>query len=148
MSLETAINKTLLKIPALVSIVADRIYPLEIEQGQPLPAVTYQRAGGSVDYDMDGSTGLVESRFFVFLYGVPKGRRSGYLVAKDMRKAVVEFLSRRPGYSDKVGEIEIQSIFINDEDDRRLDSVEKKGVVRVMLDLTIWHRTAKEGIET
>lgn len=140
MSIETAIFELLRGIHGIRAQVETRIYPLELPQGSDKPAIVYQRAAGIRDYDMEGATGLVESRFFIWFYGVKTRNISAYKQAKMLRDLAVAHLSRRPGFRDTIGTTEIQSALINDEDDKRLEGATGTGVVRVQLDCTFWHR--------
>lgn len=141
--MEEALFELLKTVPGMRQKVGTRIYPLELPQGCKKPAVSYQRAGGIRDYDMEGATGLVESRFFIWFYGVKTGNLSGYGQAKSCRDLVVSYLSQRPGFRDIIGTTEIQSAIINDENDKRLEGATGKSVDRVQLDCTFWHRETK-----
>lgn len=136
--MEEALFQILHNGPAIRAAVADRIWPLEREQGSKLPAITYQRAAGIRDYDMQGATGLVESRFLVACFGEKVRGKSAYKQAKDVARLVEDRLS---GFRDTIGGQEIQAIFINNEDDRRDGGATGTGVARVILDCTIWHKS-------
>lgn len=138
--METALVTLVLNIPGMAELIGRRMYALELPQRSKKPAVVYQRVGGKPDYDMEGMTGLVDSRFFVWIYGERTGGLSAYKQAKQVRDLIYNHLSRRPGFRDKIGDIEIQSAIVNDEDDRRMDSATGAGVARVQLDLSFWHR--------
>lgn len=138
--METALFELLKNVPGLKALIGERIYPLELPQGCEKPAITYRRAGGVRDYDMEGATGLCESRYFIKFYAVKGRSASAYKQAKGLRDLVVKHLSRRPGFRDQIGNTEIQSAIINDEDDQRLEGATGDGVASVMLDCTFWHR--------
>lgn len=138
--IEEALKKILTKDPAISKLVASRVFPLIRPQGSALPAITYQRASGIRDHDMEGATGLVESRFLIGCYGKKRGRKSSYLIAKQVRDAVVAKILPAGGFRETVGSIEIQSIFLNNEDDSHMDGATGVGMVRVLLDCTIWHK--------
>lgn len=126
--------------PSIRELVADRIWPLERDQGSKLPAITYQRSGGIRDYDMQGATGLVESRFLINCWGEKDRRKSAYKAAKELARLVAARFSPDGGFRETIGSTEIQGIFINNEDDTRTDGATGVGVARVFLDCTFWHK--------
>lgn len=126
--------------PAIAAAVADRIWPLEREQGSKLPAITYQRTGGNRDYDMQGATGLVESRYLIFCWGEKTNKKSAYKAAKEVARLVVKRFTPEGGFRETIGSTKIQGIFINGEDDTRADGATGTGVARVFLDCTFWHK--------
>lgn len=153
--IEEAIYTLLQNDPAIAALVDDRIWPLERDQGSKLPAITYQRAGGLRDYDMQGATRLVESRFLIMFWGERVKRKSGYKQAKEVLRATVAKFTPEDGFREFVGfgftldftaetyaidAMEIQGIFINNEDDTRTDGATGTGVTRVFLDCTFWHK--------
>jgi hypothetical protein len=138
--MEKALFELLKKAPGIRSKIGTRIYPLEIPQGTKYPAIVYQRISGARDYDMQGATGLVESRFFIWFYGIETRLTSAYGNAKELKDLIVGLFTQRPGYYDLIGDTEIQGVFINDEDDKRLEAANGIGIVRVQLDCTFWHR--------
>ena len=137
--IEKALYAILHDDPKIKRRVGDRIFPLERDQGSKLPALTYQRVKGVRDSDMEGVTGLVESRFLISIYAERRGNKSAYLGAKELRSLIRDRLCPQGGFREVVGSTEIQGIFVNDEDDRRTDGATGVGVVRVILDCTIWH---------
>lgn len=142
--MESVIFPLLQSFPDLTAIVSNRVYPLELPQGAHRPAVTYVRAGGNRDYDMEGATGLVESRYFFKFHGAKSRNQSAYGQATSARRAMVDHLSRRPGFTDHVGTVYIQGAFINGEREYRSDAAASKSIAVVELDVTFWHSEMKE----
>lgn len=54
---------------ALAALVSDRIYPLAIAQGTPLPAVAYARTDTAYENTLGGSVALSRVRFAVQAWG-------------------------------------------------------------------------------
>jgi hypothetical protein len=139
--MEEALFSLLYDTADIRELVDDRIWPLERKQGVVGAGVTYQRAGGTRDYDMEGATGLVESRYFINVWVErAEGRDSKYKVAKLVARRIVARFSPVGGFRETVGKTEIQGIFINNEDDTRADGATGVGVARVFLDCTFWHK--------
>lgn len=138
--MEEALFELLQSDARIKGAVSDRIYPMERPQGSPLPAITYQRAGGLRDYDMQGATGLVESRYLIGFWSERLRDKSAYKGAKELRSWTRDLFSPDGGFRRTVGSTEIQGIFINNEDDYRTDGATGVGVVRVLLDCTFWHK--------
>lgn len=139
--MEEALFAILHNAPAIRAVVDDRIWPLERLQGSKLPAITYQRAGGLRDYDMEGPTGLVESRFLIMCWGEKSRNKSAYKQAKDVARLVEARISPAGGFCEIVGGQRIQSIFINNENDGLIGGATGTGLARVILDCTIWHKS-------
>lgn len=138
--MENAMPQLFLIDPDIKRMIDDRAWPGERDQGSKLPAITWQRAGGTRDYDMEGATGLVESRFLVQCWGEKTGNGSAYKQAKDLMRLVVKRFTPQGGFRETIGTTEIQGIFINNEDDTRTEGATGLGVARVYLDCTIWHK--------
>lgn len=139
--MEEVMNQLFTIDPAIRAMVGDDgVHPIERPQGSKLPAITWLRAGGTRDYDMEGATGLVESRFLVQCWGEASGKVSAYKQAKTLLRLVVNRLTPAGGFRETIGTTEIQGIFINNEDDTRTEGATGLGVARVYLDCTIWHK--------
>lgn len=127
--------------PKIKQMVGDNgVHPDDRPQGSSLPAIVWVRAGGGRDYDMEGATGLVESRFLVQCWGEKAGKASAYKQAKSLMRLVVARFTPKGGFRETIGATEIQGIFINDENDRRAEGATGLGVAMVYLDCTIWHK--------
>lgn len=138
--IEGAIFGILTGAPAVRALVGDRVFPIDVPQGEQKPAITYTRTGGIRDADMGGATGLVESRFLISAHAEGKGKTSAYTVAKTIAGAIeTVFQSAGGGYL-RHGATEIQTIIINGEHDSRSDGAAGKDAARVSLDCTMFHR--------
>lgn len=139
--MEEAMNALFTIDPAIKKMIgADGVHPNERPQGSSLPAIVWVRAGGARDYDMEGATGLVESRFLIQCWGEKSGKMSAYKQAKTLMRLVVKRLTPDGGFRETIGTTEIQGIFINNEDDTRTEGATGLGLARVYLDCTIWHK--------
>lgn len=138
--MESALYELLTSDPRISAAVSDRVYPLERPQGSALPAITYQRVGGDRDYDMQGATGLVESRFLIGFWGEDGNGKSGYKAAKELRAWARDLFCPDGGFRRTVRSTDIQGIFISSEDDTRQDGPTNRSVARVLLDCTFWHQ--------
>ncbi len=137
--MEEALFSILTGNAPIAARIDDRVYPIERPQGSKLDAITFQRAGGLRDYDMEGATGLVESRFLIWCWAEKKRGESAYRRAKYLARLVRDAFCPSGGFRQTVGTTEIQGIFINNEDDSRADGATGTGAVGVLLDCTFWH---------
>lgn len=146
-NIEEALFELFTTAPEISALIDDRFFPIERPQGSALPAITYNRTGGNLDYAMDGATGLVDSRFLLFCFGEANAAGSAYLNAKRLKREVLKVIaplrSARPAGgvpARQIGNVQIQGIFVQDESDSRADG--SQGVsklARVQIDFTIWH---------
>ncbi len=63
MSADKAIYTILSGNATITALTGERIYPLWLPQGEPLPAVTFQEIAGVDDMTTDGPLGLVDGRY-------------------------------------------------------------------------------------
>lgn len=138
--MEEALFAMLYGTEAIKAKVSDRIWPLEREQGSKLPAITFQRASGVPDYDMQGATGLVESRYLVMCWGEKVREKSAYKVAKELARLVSQRFTPAAGFPEIQAGQEIQLITINNEGDSLVTGATGNGLARVVIDCTFWHR--------
>lgn len=141
--IETALYSILSGDADIAAMVSTRVYPLERPQKSALPAIVYRRVSGQRDYDMEGATELVDSRFFIECWAKKQPGKSAYLVAKELRAKVRDRFCPVGGFRETIGTTEIQGIFINGEDDSRTDGAVGTGRVKVNLDCTIWHKESE-----
>jgi len=141
-NIEEALFEVLTTSGALAALVVKRVYPIERPQNSALPAITYQRTGGDRDHAQSGPTGLVESRFLFFCFAEKTHGLSAYAGAKNVKRELVKVILPDGGFRRIVGAVEIQGIFITDENDSRTEGVQGVSqIARVTTDATIWHRT-------
>lgn len=130
--MEEAIIHRLLNDAALVSLVANRVFPGEREQGSALPAVVIHLVDGNPIYTDDGDTGLQNDLLQIDCWA------STYKTAKQVQRAVENSLSAFHGIEDGV---EFETVLINDRRDfpelgRNLPGYPRRSSV----DFNIWYR--------
>ena len=108
MSAERALYSILSTTGAVTQLVGDRIYPVQVDQGASLPAISYQQISGPRFYEVSHAMGWVESRYQVNVWAAT------YLDAVDLSTAVMTAVS---GYSGTVASLDIDHIFVTDEGD-------------------------------
>lgn len=79
---EAVLYETLRNNAGLVDLVEDRIFPIVIPQGTPLPCVTYQRLSGIPANTLSGHSGLEKIDLEIDAWA------RNYFEAKDVAKAV------------------------------------------------------------
>lgn len=102
MNIEQFIYSKLSTDPTISGLVSTRITPLIRQQGQTLPAITYQQIDNIIDHHLQGSSGWCEARYQINCFD------DDYDDMIVLAKAVRELLD---GYSDS----NIDHIFLNDE---------------------------------
>ncbi len=130
-TIETALFAILHSDATIEGIVSDRIFPNIVQQGEAMPAITYQQISGPRDQTMDGPSGLVQTRFQINCLA------EKYIDARTLAEAVRKELD---GYHGTVNTVVIQIIMLADEAD--LPQV-KPGTDRLKrygkrLDFIIW----------
>ncbi len=133
--MEVALRSILISDADILRMVGERIYPLTRPQGSGLPAIVYQRVSGDHDSDMEGFTGLVDSRFLIFFYADGGREMSAYMQARQLRTYCVNKFN---GFHERVGDVDVQGVFIVSEDDNRIDDG-IESVVRIKLDCRFWY---------
>ena len=94
MGIESAIFSILTNDSAVAALVSTRVFPNNLDQGEPLPAIVYQEISGVDDNDSGGSTNLVDARFQVDCYAAT------YLETMTLAAAVRAALNGYAGTSD------------------------------------------------
>lgn len=125
--MEETLVALLLNAPTISTLAGNRVYWTERRQGSAFPVVVLNRISGGRDYNMDGPSGLVQSRVQADCWALT------YSDAVILSRAVRGVLS---GY--RAGDT--QGSFIESE----RQSVEKEAdgaerYFRVSLDFIIWH---------
>jgi hypothetical protein len=131
MGLETGLRALLAADPGVSALVADRIRPLRLAQGETYPAITYQRIACSPRSTLDGATGRLRSVVQATCWA------ESYLEAHALADAVRACVTDYRGTWDGVDVLRIEP-----PDERDTEPVEGGGapaVYGVALDLTIHH---------
>lgn len=133
---------TILTRAPISDIIGNGCYPNERPQASNLPCITYNQASGNPDYAQSGRTGLIEARYQINCWGKSTDSKSGYLIAKELAKAVKDLVSPIDVvFRETIGNIDVQGFFIAQEIDYRADGASNVGKFpRVLLDVTIWFR--------
>jgi hypothetical protein len=129
MTLEQALFSYLGNYAGLKALVSTRIYPIIMPQNPTLPAVTYQKISGVVDYVMDG-TSIKRPRIQVDAWAKSYGAVRG--VAEQVKAA----LDRYTGTMGGTGGVEIIGTWIENETDLFEPDT---GLYRVSLDFRFEH---------
>lgn len=127
MSIEAALFTLLTTTPSIAAKVADRVYPKQLPQDPTTPAIVYHRISGPREHSHDGSSGLAHPRFQLDMYA------GSYLEAKALADAVRVAID---GYKGTVEGVEIQAIFLENDDDGHDDELK---VYWFQADYIIWH---------
>lgn len=106
----------------------DRIYPaMSRPQGDPLPAIAYQRVSTVRDYTHSGDSYYTVVRFQLDI--LSKTREQARRIANLVR-------SRLSGYAGAMGSITVQGVFIDDDTDTPYQ--EESGVIQaVRMDILV-----------
>lgn len=126
--MEAAIIALMLAHAPLTALVGGRIKPVVRGQGQPLPAVVFNRITGARDMTMAGPSGTAESLVQIDCYG------ETYAATKAVANAVRGVLS---GYRGTVGGVEVLGVFLESERDS-FDADATAKIYRVSMDFTVW----------
>lgn len=130
--MEEALIALLLANSGLTDLVGTRVYIGKRPQNEStLPAVLLSKVSAPRDYDFDGATGLIESRFQCDCYG------NSYGSAKLAARALMVVVN---GYSGTQSGVIIQKISIDSErDSNETESNADRHLFRTSIDLLIWH---------
>jgi hypothetical protein len=118
-SAEKAIYTILSDDGGVSQLVADRIYPIVIDQGADMPAITYQQITGPRSHNVSGPIGWVQSRYQITAWAETN------LQASDLATAIREVID---GYSGTSASLVIDHIFVIDEGDVPNLSAENSGL--------------------
>jgi len=128
MAIEADLYTHLINNSTVNSIVGDRVYPLRLEQGYTLPAISYQRISGDRAKDISGSIGHAQPRIQVDCW------TNSYGKLKDLSEAVRQALDRFQG--DLGGGSYVQHVSLEGETETYEEETE---IQRVSLDFVIYH---------
>lgn len=87
MSPEELVNTTLTGAAAVTAIVSDRIFPDEIPQERPLPAIVYRRAGTDPRFTLNDTLALTRALMRVSCWAAT--RMAAELLADEAQTALV-----------------------------------------------------------
>lgn len=126
-----ALREFLLGDSGLVALVAARVFPIVLPQGQKLASVVYTRISGQGDYKMDGPSGYVRPRIQIAAWAPTAD--AAVTLANRVKDRV-------DGYSGDMGTgsaiVRVQGVFQLDEREMYDDVVQMFGVMR---DFAIHH---------
>jgi hypothetical protein len=129
--MEEALRTLIVSASGVTDLVSTRVYWRQAPQSVGGDFINLHRVGGVRDYNMQGASGLVDSRVQVDCWA------DRYSSAKMIARAVETVVS---GYSGTIGGKRLQGIFIDAErDDDTSDSGDVATRFRTSLDLLIWH---------
>jgi hypothetical protein len=83
MDVEEAVNRQLSTAPAVVALVADRVYPDEADQDAPLPLIVFSLIADETEKDLSGIVVDVRANFEVAVFATDKDQ------AKAIEAAVI-----------------------------------------------------------
>jgi hypothetical protein len=130
MTLEEGLFAQLTMDPDVSAIVGDRVYPLIMPQGSPLPAVTYQRISSARFYAHDGPSGLARPMIQLSCWA------ESYDEAKQVAALVRKALESASGTLGGQDGVPVQGIRVEDEVDLYEDN---PPVFRTDLDTVFWY---------
>ena len=82
--IEERVYAYLLSVPAIVALVADRVYPHDLPQPAALPALTYARLSGQRSRTLAGEGGTDEPRVVIAIHAAT------FTAAQALAKAVLD----------------------------------------------------------
>lgn len=135
MIVETVVQ-LLLAAPAVSAIVADRVWPRFMPDGQTFPACVVTKVSGLGEYTNDGDAGLENARVQVDCYAVTAEE------CIRLRTAVRRLLSGYKGGLESGSPCAIASSFCMTDMDLTVTETERTGprLKRRMLEFSIWNR--------
>lgn len=104
-TLDKGLHDFLISQEIITAIVGARIYPDQVPQGQPRPAITYRVPTTDADYHADGPSGLVEATVTVSCQARSHG------AAKDLADIVEPLLS---GYRGLLTDAPVRAMLLDD----------------------------------
>lgn len=133
----TGMVVNLLKAEAsIASIVAARIFPLQLPDATDFPAIVVTKPAGVGEYTLEGDAGLEDARVQIDCYAV------GYAAAIELKTAVRRFLSGYRGGPASGDPCAIQGAFCINDSDLPVTETERAGprLRRRMLEFRIFNR--------
>lgn len=113
------------------TLIAGRMYPLAMPQGERMPAVVYQRISGPRVQAHDGPSGLAHPRFQFACIAAT------YAAAKTLANALRVAID---GYQDTIGSVKVDAILVENEIDLyNYESSELATSYTVLVDAIVWH---------
>ena len=109
MSIETALATEIKSIPAVVTLAADRVWPVAAPQTSAQPFVTYRRVPGEVMYTHEGES-KIQKAFFQIAAVADK-----YEVVIELAAVIRSGLSGKRSLGD--GNVNLNGIFFKDPED-------------------------------
>lgn len=129
MNAELAVYSLLKDAPAIIALVADRIFPLLAPQDVDVPFLVYQRVSGVRWRSLSGPSGMAQPRMQVDAYAMT------YSGAKTLATAVRQTLD---GFRGVVAGIRVGGIALQSDQDMPEEDVEPK-LFRVSMDFMVTH---------
>lgn len=117
------------RLSTIVTLVANRVYPLELPQGGTLPAVTYQKIDGPLERAMGADHDVVRARYQIDSWA------SDYAGVKAVAAQVSLALEN---WRNKTSTPAVINVTLDSEGDMNEPDV---GLKRVRSDYIVWHRT-------
>jgi len=134
MTIQEGLLDYLLDQSAITAIVSQRIYPMVVPQGQPLPSITLQKISEQENYHLGGTTSLRVARMQIDCYAAtPKA-------ASDLSELVRTAMSTQRLL---MGTVEVTSVFRENSRDtnERSDNGSDPGDYRNSTDYMIHYRS-------
>ena|SRR4026207_1493356 len=103
-----ALRSFLLADVNISAVVADRVFPLVLPQGQTQPSIVYSRISGIGDHTTSGPSGLARPRFQIDAYAQS---------ADDADALALMIKSALDGFAGLMGTITVQGVFYETERD-------------------------------
>lgn len=130
--MEEAFRSLLIGNGSLTALVSNRIsYGRRPQSVSELPAVVLEKVSAPREYNMDGPSGLVETRIQADCFG------ETYASAKTTARAVMGAVN---GYSGTQSGVVIQRISIeNERDSSGIESAANRYLFLTSIDFSIWH---------
>jgi hypothetical protein len=122
-----ALRAFLLADAAIAAIVAARVYPVVLPQGERGPSIVYTRVSGAGDHHMQGASGLARVRMQIDVWAS----------TPDLAAPLANLVKERiDGYRGPMGAVPVQGVFFADE---REDYQPDIDMHRMSRDYLIWY---------
>jgi hypothetical protein len=121
MPIEKDIRDVLKDDASVASVVGTAIYPQEIPQDYPLPAITYHRSGNEPQYALDGETTLKNPQFAIDIW----------CESYEQARTLTDYVKAAMGAeSSRFTAVQTTEFEIYEDD---------SGVHHISLDYSVWH---------